>query len=556
MSRKPIIISGCVLMMFIFTFPGILGAREKTEKIGNISWYTEQNTFDEIVNIAKKENKQILAVFSATWCGPCKAVKKKVFATDDFQKVADRVVLLYIEETDPKSKEYLKKNKIIAFPTFKIFSKDGIELDSKPPERTLEGFLEWIDDVKAGNSYYELSLKLKKDPNHRELVLKLVDRVTSRNIDERIKLLRRAIQLNPDFNDPLSQEAYENLASALGWQMMRKREEDRKNYASKNNQEFMTIINAYYPDKFKYRLKGDRLFYVLLRWLNGLGDFQKALSYFDDFLKTRGNKIDVKEDIYLFPMVFSSLLRANREKQAEEWLAKLQNLVKKDTEAGVDEAEVKKKEEEYSYWLWQFYNVFIEYYGEKGLTKKAEKYAALIFDLYVKIEAEQSAEFTRVKLLYAKKYLVFADEVVKELEEKIKTAEGKEFRRLALDLAAIYARMGKTEKARKYLYDLYENQSLVESLDEKKKASFYNSIAWTMLDAKIVEEKTLEIAEKAVKLDDTPHTLDTLATVHAELGNFQEAIKIEEKALKLEEERDYLIEQYKKKLEKWKKKIK
>ena len=95
----------------------------------------------------------------------------------------------------------------------------------------------------------------------------------------------------------------------------------------------------------------------------------------------------------------------------------------------------------------------------------------------------------------------------------------------------------------------------MESLDEKKKASFYNSIAWTMVEAKIVDQRTLEIAKKAVELKESPNILDTLAMAHAELGNFEEAVKIEEKALKLAE-KEYLIEKFKKKLEKWKKKIK
>ena len=553
MCRRQVTISVLVLMMFVFTLTGVLGAREKTEKIGNISWYTEQNTFDEIVNIAKKENKPILAIFSATWCGPCKDVKKRVFSSDDFQKAADRVVLLYIEQTDPKSKEYLKKNKVTAFPTFKIFSKEGVELDGRDPERTLAGFLEWIDDVKAGNSYYELSLKLKKEPGNRELILKLEERISWLNLDERIPLLKRAIQLNPNFNDPLSQEAYEKLAPALCSKMMRIREEeDREKYAGENNREFMAIINAYYPDKFKYQLKENRFYNYLFRWLNARGDHKEVLSYFDDYLKARGNKIDIQQDIYLFPLVFSSLLQANREKDAEEWLAKLQDLVTKDIDSAA-EKDAEKKKMDYSHWFGRCYTEFVEYYGEKGVTEKAEKYAKLLFDEYTKRRQERYIEY--VKLRYAKKYLLFADELVKQLEADIKTTEEKNLSRLTRELAAIYARLGKTEKAKKYLYDLYENKSLVESLDENKKASFYNSIAWTMVEAKMVDRKTLEIAKKAVELKESPDILDTLATAHAELGNFQEAVKIEEKALKLAE-KEYLIDQFEKKLEKWKKEVK
>jgi thioredoxin-related protein len=374
MSKRQVTISVSALMMFVFVITGVLGAREKTEKIGKISWYTEQNTFEEIINIAKKENKPILAVFSATWCVPCQDVNERVFSSDDFQKTADRVVLLYIEQTDPKSKEYIKKYKVAGFPTFKLFSKEGIELDGRDPERTLAGFLEWIDDVKAGNSYYELSLKLKKEPDNRELILKVEDRTSRLNLDECIQLLKREIQLKPDLNDPLSQKAYEKLAPALFSKMMRiRKEEDREKYARENNLELMAIINAYNPDKFKYQLKEKRFYNYLFRWLSAPGDPKEFLSYFDDYLKARGNKIDIQQDIYLFPLVFSSLLQTNREKDAEEWLVKLQDLVTKDMDSGLEKnAEEKKKR--YSHYLGRCYTEFVEYYGQRGVTEKVEMY--------------------------------------------------------------------------------------------------------------------------------------------------------------------------------------
>lgn len=539
MRKRLIIVSISVLLVFILIVAVVMGPRKKTKKIGAVSWYTEHNTFDEIVNIAKKENKPIFVVFSAIWCGPCQAVKEKVFNNDDFQEVADRVVLLYIEQTDPKSKEFIKKNNIPGYPTFKIFSKDGIELDASPPNRTLEGFLEWIDNVKAGNNYYEWSLKLKKDPHNRDLVLKLEDMVAFFDLEKRIKLLRRALQLNPDFYDPVSHETYEKLARAHCFRLMKTWKKNRNNYASKNNQEFMTIINAYYPDKFKYQFKGK--FDSLSWWLKALGGYEKPLDYVNDFLKKSENKIDLQEDIFLFPMVFSTLLRANRENDTKQWLTKLQNLVSKD------------KKQEYSYWFGRFYSIFADYYGEKGETKKAEKYAVFLFAEYTKQKREQYIEYDKLRL--AKKYLLFADELVKQLKEEIKTAEGANLGRLTCNLAAIYARMGETGKAKKLFYDLYRNQSLVESLDDKRKAFFYNAIASTMLEAKIVETQTLEIAEKALKLQKNWRNLDTLASIHAALGNFKEAVNLEEKAVTLAE-KDYLKWDFKSKQEKWKNKIK
>ncbi|MFC1852823.1 thioredoxin family protein, partial [candidate division CSSED10-310 bacterium] len=118
-----------VLLVCIFTFSlsSFALASEKTKKIGNHDWLTEQNSFESIISKAQKEKKMFLMVFSATWCGPCQYVKKEIFAAESFKEVASRVILVYIEQTDPLGKKYVEKFKIRAFPTFKLFASDGTE---------------------------------------------------------------------------------------------------------------------------------------------------------------------------------------------------------------------------------------------------------------------------------------------------------------------------------------------------------------------------------------------------------------------------------------------
>jgi tetratricopeptide (TPR) repeat protein len=74
-----------------------------------------------------------------------------------------------------------------------------------------------------------------------------------------------------------------------------------------------------------------------------------------------------------------------------------------------------------------------------------------------------------------------------------------------------------------------------------KYASAYNGLAWLMAtcpEGKYRDDKrAVELAEKALKLEDAPNTLDTLAAAYAEAGRFQEAIKTQERAItKLKQE--------------------
>ncbi|MCP5103638.1 MAG: thioredoxin family protein [bacterium] len=210
MKKLNYIILTVLVLSLIITVQGTpetKGERGKTMQIGKMSWYTEHNTFDDIVKIAKKENKPILAVFSATWCKPCQHVKKYVLAKDEFKKVADKMVLLYIEQTDPKAAAYINKFKVMSYPTFTFFTKEGKELETGHPERTVDGFLKWIDDINSGNSFYELSEKLKEEPGNRKIMMKLAGKMGWQQRDEVVKLARKVIELNPDFNDPISKKA-------------------------------------------------------------------------------------------------------------------------------------------------------------------------------------------------------------------------------------------------------------------------------------------------------------------------------------------------------------
>ncbi|MCP4215411.1 MAG: thioredoxin family protein, partial [bacterium] len=184
-----------------------LTAREKTMTIGKCTWLTEQNTIQEVAAKAKKENKPILAVFSATWCGPCQLVKKNVFKKAEFQKVADKAVLLYIEQTDPKGMEYCKTYKVSGYPTFMAFNQKGVVSDTGQPQRTVEGFSKWMDEVKKGNTRLAIENRLKKNPNDRQAMLDLDAKIKYHDWKARSANLEKVTGASPDYKDPLTRKA-------------------------------------------------------------------------------------------------------------------------------------------------------------------------------------------------------------------------------------------------------------------------------------------------------------------------------------------------------------
>ena len=121
--------------------------------------------------------------------------------------------------------------------------------------------------------------------------------------------------------------------------------------------------------------------------------------------------------------------------------------------------------------------------------------------------------------------------------------------------ATILGELGKKAEAKKLLLALYGNEALFKNLNEKTIPYTLNEIAWSMVELKIVDPTSLEIAEKAVALSPVPSNRDTLACVHAALGNFREAVEIEKEAL-AEEKDESARQEYANRIREWQEKIK
>ncbi|MEN8152592.1 MAG: thioredoxin family protein [Acidobacteriota bacterium] len=460
-----------LILLLVITFTlSLLGEGSKTFKIGKYEWLTEDNTFEEVIALAKKAKKPVLAVFSATWCSPCKHVKKNVFKKDEFKEVADKVVLLYVEQTTKKGTEYNKRFNIKAFPTFKIFASDGIMLDSGHPERTVKGFSKWIDDVKGGNNFYTMSQKLKKDPDNRKLLMDITGKMGWGETKKKIEYLKRVIKLNPDYKNKLSKKAYEDLAynMFIGYPYKGKPEE-KENYKKNNDPFYEEIIKAYYPDKFEYSLKGDRGISLIMDWYGRTENSKMSVYYFEDFLKRKGKLLDPGKDMRIIVQGISGYINSGDMNSAKKWI-------------------------DYS----------IEMVDKKPELKKVKYF--LNFFSGITFSVTQGA---------------------KKLFEKKKIKEGKEL-----------------------IYSFYNNGKFWKHIPKNYLPNYYNSMAWAICEAGAADKKTLEIAKKAVELSENVNLMDTLATVHYQMGNVGKALEVEKKALEIAKS-DKDKEDLKKNILKW-----
>lgn len=506
MKKTLLVLCGVMLLSMIG-----FAQRGKIETIGKLSWYTEQNSFEDILKEAQKANKPILAVFSATWCGPCQQLKTSLLKTDEFKKIADEVVLLYIEQTTKEGAAYNSKYKVIGFPSFRIFSQQGVLLDKGFPERTVDGFLKWISDVKAGNNFYELSRKLEKNPNDHETLVKIVGKLDGGERDMIFDYLLRAIKINPNFNDQLAQEAYEKLAYFLLGGMPFKEGKEKEEYLARWQKTFQTIVDAYYPNKFMYELKGNIGLNYILNWYYRSLQFEKVFFYFNDFLKRKGDGLDLAQDVMVFAVALPSLISMGKSGEAESWIARIRDFVMRNENMASDQRFIR--------FYFELISGVIRNFEIKGPGVKAEKYASLL------------------------------------AEDMVRMGQGMLAVLSITSQATILVNMGKKAEARKVLIALYKNEAFFNSLDKQVVPGALHQIAWTMAWMEIADQTSLEIAKKSVAMDPAPANKDTLACVHAALGNFKEAVKIEKEAL-AEEKDESSRQEYSKRIREWQAKIK
>jgi thiol-disulfide isomerase/thioredoxin len=532
----------------VFLFAGETPrARGKTEIIGTCSWFTEQNSFEEITRQANKAGKPILAVFSATWCKPCRHVKKTVFKTPAFKQVADRALLLYIEETTKEGKAYKRKFKIKSFPTFKVFSAQGVLLETGHPERSVQGFVRWIKEVKAGNNFYQFSRKLEKNPDDREILVKITDKMAWKDSEKKKEYLKRAIKLNPAFNDPLSQQAYEKLARLLMAGIPYKDGKKKKRYLNHNRKLFLQIFNAYYPGKFKYSLKGFPGLWVMINWFKHDREHDRAIALFKDYVKGKKGNMALVDSLPLLASAFNSFLESGKIEEARQWLKNVEEIGRTDKKASAVKG--------FAYNYFNMYRDIVKYYGERKDIPAAEKYAERFYREMERFG--RGKELEEAAYEFAAHYGIFASRAIQAIDGKLKTAKGgKDVSHLVSGKARVLAKTGNKKEARRQLTALYENHEFMKSLSGKETAGVLNVLAWTMVELDLVDEKTLEMAKKAVALHPSSGMiLDTLACAYAGLGQYKKALEVEEKALKNLENKAFK-EDFKARIREWKEKLK
>ncbi len=105
-------------------------------------WLTD---YEEALEKAAAEEKEILIVFSTSWCGPCQHMVREIYPTDEAMEALEEWVALYIDGDEHE--DLVSKYEIQGFPTFVFLDSAGEEIGRKVGgSRDVDNFLAMLEN--------------------------------------------------------------------------------------------------------------------------------------------------------------------------------------------------------------------------------------------------------------------------------------------------------------------------------------------------------------------------------------------------------------------------
>lgn len=177
------------LTAFAVAWTGAAGAE--------VQWREE--SFDQVLQRAQKENKYVFIDFYTTWCGPCHKLDKETFPDPAVGSLLNSMIPVEYDAEKGAGLELAKTYKVRAYPTLIVMGPDGKEIDRHlgfmPPAEfvsTIGGFTKGVGTTAA------LQEEIKKDPNNADLLYRLgMKYADAGRSDDATVVLTQAIALDP-----------------------------------------------------------------------------------------------------------------------------------------------------------------------------------------------------------------------------------------------------------------------------------------------------------------------------------------------------------------------
>lgn len=120
---KTIVLTSTLLLTIFIVF-GFKGSTSETKTDQGIQFFT--GTWQQAIDKAKKENKYIFLDAYASWCGPCKMMKNKIFTDRTVAEFYNKYFInVAIDMEKGEGPILAEKYAVEAYPTLIYFKPDG-----------------------------------------------------------------------------------------------------------------------------------------------------------------------------------------------------------------------------------------------------------------------------------------------------------------------------------------------------------------------------------------------------------------------------------------------
>lgn len=145
--RRPI---GRVALLVLGLAAGLLAIRAESGETTTTAHAVLPNpwttNWDAARTQAKAEGKPLVAMFSAVWCPPCQMMKRETLPQPEVQAALAKYVAVYVDEA--QNTELIETQKIEAFPTFVIYTAEGVESQRLRGAQDAGDFIRSLDDAR------------------------------------------------------------------------------------------------------------------------------------------------------------------------------------------------------------------------------------------------------------------------------------------------------------------------------------------------------------------------------------------------------------------------